>query len=129
MNSGFYWRAVYNDGSFLNQYNDDGTNNKYPDIDRVKLEFFELWNGEKLLFRLHLEEGRRLIYRRRVGVAMGVGVTRVIYLVGWQQTINGVNVQDIAYIFSDGHVELAGKWEDDRTFCAPNLIDCEKGEE
>ncbi len=123
------WRAVYEDGSGISQIENDGSTNKYQDIDRTKLKFFELWKENKLLFRLHLEEGRRLIYRRRVTINMNARVKWVVYLIGWQQTIQGRNVQDIAYIFEDGHVELAGKWKDDRTFCAPNFIDCERGGE
>ena len=120
------WRAVYSDGEILNQYNEEGIANQYPDIDRQRLVTFEIWEKEKLIFRLHLEESRRLIYRRRVAQNMLTGKKVVVFLVGWQTTINGENVQDIAYIFEDGHIELAGKWKADRQHYAPNLIECEK---
>lgn len=117
------WQAVYVDGKTLSQKNEDGTENKYTDIDRSRLTFFNLYEGTKLIFRLSLEDGRRLIYRRRVSANLYTGnIKQVVYLVGWQKTINGQNIQDIAYIFEDGHIELAGRWKGERTFTAPNLI-------
>jgi len=126
INAEVYWKAVYNDGTVLSQFNEDGSENKYLDIDRSKIAFFELFAGTKLIFRLHLEEGRRLICRRRVELNIMTGKTESIFLVGWQQTVNGSNIQDIAYIFPDGHVELAGKWKEHRIFCEPVLLECEK---
>jgi hypothetical protein len=129
MHESIKWKAVYENGTELPRFNEDGSENKYTDINRAKLEFFEIYKGDRLLLRLHLEEGRRLIYRRRVSKKVSTGEEHAVYLVGWQQTVNGKNVQDIAYIFEDEHIELGGKWkEDTRTFYAPNLIDCEKGE-
>ena len=123
MHSSIYWKAVYNDGKELIQFEEDGTENKYPDIDRSKLAVFEIRKAasgdqpDRLLFKMYLEPGRRLIYRRRVIEKMRFGKAKpelvskeVIYLVGWQATIGGRSVQDIAYVFEDGHVELAGKW-------------------
>ncbi len=127
MHSSIYWKAVYNDGTELSQFEEDGTENKYPDIDRSKLATFEVRKAaakeqpDKLLFKMYMEPGRRLICRRRVmdnykigGKSKDPTVKRywqeVVYLVGWQATIGGRSVQDIAYVFEDGHVELAGKW-------------------
>jgi len=125
MHSSIYWKAVYKDGKELPQFEEDGIENKYPDIDRSKLAVFEIRKAavgdqpDRLLFKLFLEPGRRLIYRRRVLERMRFGKEKpelvkggrqTIYLVGWQATIGGRSVQDIAYVFEDGHVELAGKW-------------------
>jgi len=121
------WKAVYSNREVLNQYNEDGSCNQYPDIDRDRLEYFDIVEGDKLIFRLHLEAGRRLIYRKRVAQDMMSGAKTFVFLVGWQATVNGKNVQDIAYVFEDGHVELAGKWKSDsRWLYAPNLIECER---
>ncbi len=127
MHTNIQWKAVYDDGKELPQVNEDGSENKYPDIDRSKLAFFEIYKEEKLIFRLHFQEGRRLIYRRRVSVNAMTKETHAIYLVGWQAIVGGRNVQDIAYIFEDGHVELAGQWKEGRVFYAPILINEEKG--
>jgi len=139
MHYGIYWKAVYDDGTELLQFEEDGTENKYVDIDRHRLKFFDLFKGTRLIFRLHLEEGRRLICRARHSGKIKTMILRsktkpaplkpaeTIWLVGWQQTIGGENIQDIAYIFEDGHVELAGKWKDERIFQpVENLLECEK---
>jgi hypothetical protein len=108
------WVAFYSDQTSLRQYNADGGENRYADIDRARLEAFALFqdDGETLVFALYLEPGQRLIFRRRVEQSPG-GEQTVVYLVGWQQTIEGRNVQSIAYIFPNGVVHLAGPWRDD----------------
>ncbi len=145
MRSNIYWKAIYNDGTELSQYEEDGTENKYPDIDRSKLASFEIrkaglvgpnYEKDKLLFKMFLEPGRRLIYRRRVLKKMKVGGTptgikikkrwnEIVYLVGWQATIGDRNVQDIAYIFEDEHVELAGRWMKEPYGKLQNPLPCE----
>ena len=122
------WKAIYNDGKEFPQFNEDGTENKYPDIERNKLEKFNIYKDDKLIFVLHLEGSRRLICRFRVEQKLISGTKNLrLLMVGWQQTIKGENIQDLAYIFEDGHIELAGKWkEGDRIFYAPNLIEDEK---
>ena len=120
------WKAVYSEGE-LNQYNQDGSVNKYTNIDRTILKFFELFDKDKLILRVHLGNDRRLIYRRRVSLSMEGTITEVVYLVGWQKTVGGENVQSISYIFEDGHIEMAGAWNEKSPFAyAPNLIREEK---
>ena len=120
------WKAVYSDGE-LNQYNEDGSVNKYTDIDRTVLQFFELYNKDKLILRVHLGDNKRLIYRRRVALNLQGKITEVVYLCGWQKTVNGENIQSIFYIFEDGHIEMAGAWNEESNFAyAPNLIKEEK---
>jgi len=123
---GVYWKAVYKDGSILPQLNEDGKENKYTDINRDNLEFFELHKEGKLIFRLHLEPGRRLIVRKRViGNFFVPDDRKIVWLVGWQWNANGRNVQDIAWVFEDGHVELTGRFKE-CPFNAPNLREEEK---
>ena len=116
------WKAIYSNDKSLNQYN-EGKVSKYTDIDRKLLKFFELYNEGKLFLRLHLGDGKRLIYRKRVSQEIGTGKKRNLYLVGWQKKVKGENIQSIVYIFEDGHIEIAGKWdEESRFFYSPNLI-------
>lgn len=115
------WKAIYSDGKSLNQYN-EGTVNKYTDIDRDKLKFFEIYDGDKLILRIHLEEGKRLIFRKRVAQTL-TGKKEVVYLAGWQKTVGKENIQSISYIFEDGHIEMSGQWkEESNWFYSPNLI-------
>ncbi len=116
------WVAYYNDDTHLRQYDDAGKENKYADIDRTRLSSFALYDGgrpdehyetaTRKILHLHLDNDQRLIYRRRVERSVGSDAPIVCYLVGWQQTIEGRNVQSIAYVFEDGTVEVAGRWRD-----------------
>lgn len=109
------WTAIYNDGSILNQYNEDKTENKYVDIDRTRLSEFRLQRPKEggLVFSLFLEDGQRLIYRKRTEMTMG-GSAFAFYMVGWQMNINGKNIQSIAYVYESGSpVFMAGQFRDD----------------
>ena len=112
-NNPYSWVAWYNDGTFLEQGSYQDSKFDYAAIDRNKLAAFEIREIEnkKTIFKLHLEPGQRLIYRRRVWQDFNTGqIIGYVYMVGWQQTIEGRNIQAIAHILPDGHVELAGKW-------------------
>lgn len=119
------WRAIYKDGTFLNQ-----GKNQYENIDRTKLAAFEIYepdgdvasfDGElkpidRSIYKLNLEEGQRLICRRlgikRVNAVTGkeTQADDHVFMVGWQQNVNGKNVQSITYILPDGRIEQSGKW-------------------
>jgi len=66
--NGYYWKAIYGDGTALSQYNADGSTNGYRDIDRDRLVCFALCqvNSDKPIVVLHFSLGQRLIYRRRI---------------------------------------------------------------
>lgn len=50
------WKAIYSNGKSLNQYNVDGSVNKYIDIDRSLLKYFELYQKiEKKSYTIQLE--------------------------------------------------------------------------
>ena len=118
-----FWKAIYSDGSFLSQHNEDGTENKYYDIDRTKLIAFEVYNNNNLVLLRHLEPGQRLIFRQRSAFSTTGKEMRII-LVGWQQMVNGKNVQEIAYIFPT-HIELAGRWGTNVLGDSPKLTTAE----
>lgn len=103
------WVASYKDKTYLKS--SEGA--AYRDIDREKLERFSLISDDqRVIYTLWLDPGQCLIYRRRVFKT--VQSETVWYLVGWQQTIQGRNVQSIAYLSEDGlRVNLAGKFRED----------------
>ena len=107
----------------------DGSSFGYTDIDREKLSAFALFRDDKKIIKLHLDEdGKRLIWRKREYKRPGKS-TNTIHLLGWQKTVNGKNVQSIAYVFDDGHIELAGRFKENHPiFDKVELIDEEKGE-
>lgn len=118
------WVARYTDGSELPQYNGDGSENKYADIDRTRLQTFGLFDDRaRLVIAVHFDEpGKRLIYRRRIEQRSGFDPVTVC-LVGWQQTVAGHNVQSIQYVFPDGTIHSAGAWNEQHPwFYAPELL-------
>ena len=104
------WRALYGDGTYLDQFEGD-RENSYFDIDRSKLIGFGLRKDGRFIHVVHLELGQRLIYRRRVFMRDDTPDPIVFYLVGWQQTVADVNVQSIAVIHeSTGETHMIGRW-------------------
>ena len=107
------WKVTYRDGSVLYEKTRD-KQNSYANIDRTKLEAFQLFteNYEKLVYTLVLGEGQRLIYRRRVTKELSMterdisegDILYTIYLVGCQQTVNGKNIQSVAHIMENSIV-------------------------
>ncbi len=119
MSTELTWKAIYDDGAELPQYNEDASENKYTDIDRNKLVRFDLLRKDsgRVIYSAHLQEGQNLIYRKRtlIEVTMGKdgGEKRVIvYIVGWRRSImtnsGPKDIKAINYIHEDGSVALDG---------------------
>lgn len=124
----FNWRAIYNDGGVFTADPSSGSKS-YDKLDRTRLGAIELFDIEtgKLIHRLVLEPGQRLILRHRSWQDLMNDQEKLfeVWLVGWQQTINGKNIQSIAHVFMDGHVENASGWlcfdrENKRVFYHPD---------
>lgn len=129
MNS-IQWVATYRDGSELRQYNADGSENSYRDIDRSKLDSFALLDGERQLVRYHFDQpGLRLICRRRV-FKRSDNSEFVFYLVGWQKSVGQDGLQSISVVgqLPDGSlsVEVISRWREDHAlFDAIEPLECE----
>jgi hypothetical protein len=120
------WLAVYNDGTTLPQYKADGSENKYPEIQRAKLIQFVLLRDKNPKLVIHLDQNKKLIYRMRVA-ANNKGIVERVYLAGWQEQSNGVNTQMITFLFEDGHIEIVDRfYEDHLWFYSINFIKEEK---
>ena len=110
------WEAVYNDGTSLSQFNEDGSENKYTDIKRGQLSRFIIYHGAVPLLIVHLDGNKQLIYRRRVAMHLlgsKAGSSDVVILAGWQENRRGVNVQCLCFVFEDGHVEVLDRFYED----------------
>lgn len=120
----YEWKAFYSDGTFLGEYKEDRTPNSYHNIDRTKLIAFELSKDGKPVYRLHIEPGQTLIYRRRVRTDPGGNIIGAFYMIGWQKKIHGENVQVISYVVdSDDHpIITAGKWDGGEPELTPGEI-------
>jgi hypothetical protein len=120
------WLAYYADGETLAQY-DGETENRYTDIDRTRLAAFALVRDGAPMVMVHFDEpDKRLIYRRRVFLRPGVG-PEVFYLVGWQMSVRGENVQSICVMSESGALDVIGKWRDDHPlFGGVEYLPCEE---
>jgi hypothetical protein len=117
----FTWTAFYSDGTTLEQYGSNKTSN-YADIDRKNLAAFGIskavedslaeFETTELIYRVFVEPNQNLIYRRRPKGNFQTGeVTSELILVGTKEKVNGVDVQNIAYIdVTTGLIQVAGKW-------------------
>lgn len=111
------WIAFYNDGNKLSKFNDDGSENRYEDIDRGRLVRFSLCDNETPVFTIHLTSGQSLIYRKRVWARVDGTVWHFIYIVGWRQKIYNQKGQVrelayIAYVNPTGVVEISNDIND-----------------
>lgn len=109
------WQAHYTDGSTLSQL----SGYTYADIDRERLQAFDLWQDNRLLIRVDLRDDsdkevgrRRLIYRLRTQMNSS-GQEVKFYMVGWQRTVSGRNIVAINYLFEDGAILLGGQFTND----------------
>jgi hypothetical protein len=79
---------------------------------RTKHIIIQLLKDNILIYRVFLEQNQNLIYRRRPSGNFQTGeVTSELILVGTREKVNGVDVQNIAYIdVTNGLIQSAGKW-------------------
>lgn len=121
-----FWMAGYNDGTQLIQYEPDGSENKYTDIERSKLIQFILFREDTPLIVIHLDSNKKLIYRMRRALN-NKGYEEVVFLAGWQECTNGRNTQMIRFLFENNHIETVDRfYEDHLWFYGINFIKEEK---
>ena len=108
------WLAIYNDETYLAQFNKDGSENLYKDIDRNRLTHFAMLNGDnKPILVVEMERPtQKLIYRRRTFIDLVGKVKGVVFLVGWHENIGGKSIKVINYIYPNGKIVLAGAKDD-----------------
>lgn len=128
----YRWTVVYNDGTAMDQFNPDGTENGYGEIDRDKITEFHMRNEEgTTILAMEITPEQRLIYRKRHSLSAASGERNwTIYLVGWQQTIAGKNVQSLNWIFPNGSIINTGRFQDNHPiFYSIQLLPFEEEEE
>ena len=116
----FRWLAVYDDDSYIDQFDTDNNRERsLAEIDRKRMVKFALVDeNNNVPLVQHLDKDQRLIFRRRVKMTVG-GEQEIYYMVGWQQTVEDKNIQHITYIFPDGHIENAGRFRDSHPVFQP----------
>ena len=108
------WLAIYNDETYLPQFEDDGRENLYADIQRDKLTHFAILRDDnKLVLSIELERPtQKLIYRTRTFIDINGNLKGRVVLAGWHENIKGVSVKAINYIYPNGKIVLAGAKDD-----------------
>lgn len=120
------WRAVYNDDTFLDEGEEEG--HAWKNIDFKNLKTFKLLNSEgteicqvnlggdkRIIFtrRNLIQAGQKFVKRGDVKILVPVKALERIIILGWQKTVNGVNVKAIFYIMPDGRIEMDDEWRED----------------
>ena len=96
------WTAIYEDGSRLTQFEENGDEHLFSEIDQDKLSLFEIRLKDHI-FGVSLQEGAfridevyfnfegfkkedkfKFIYFRRVRQTLGVGTNTTQHCIGWQ---------------------------------------------
>jgi len=94
------WTALYRDGSKLHQIDPvTGQETSSERIDRAKLAAICLLDGDRPIILQRFTAGQRVIFRRRVELHEQSGRKTVVYLLGWQRTVAGCNVQHVSAVF------------------------------
>ena len=79
-----YWVAKYSDGSIITQFH-DGVEQSASKLSREGLKQFLLVNKSgKVVCSQDLCPGRCFFYRRRTAMGVGVGVLKVMHIIGWK---------------------------------------------
>jgi len=128
-NTMLWWNAAYSDGTSLPQYDGQGRENRYIDIERSKLVRFDVLLGEKVLVAIHLGPHQKLICRWRHEAPMAGTLVprRSVLFAGWHENRDGVNVGVVLVIFPDGHIEVVDRFREGHPWLYPIiLMDCEK---
>jgi hypothetical protein len=102
------WQAVYSD-RIINQYNTDGTQNSYGELDRNGLTAFNLVDGKgNVVVTVPLDSGKKLFYRMRVALFVHSRARERVYIVGWQSASD----LRIWVVDSSGKVKTFKNWHE-----------------
>jgi len=103
-----HWQAAYEDGTVLNQYNEDATKNSYNDLNRDGLETFSLLDDQdNVIVTVELEPNCVLFWRMRVALHPSGRTRERVHLVGWRKADG---TEEINLVLQDGKVRKYKKW-------------------
>jgi hypothetical protein len=105
MSDSYYWAIQYPDGKKISQLQPDGTEIAFSK-EFEQSPFIFSWvpiSRDLPVVKVLIDKDKRLIYfRRRIGkldLSRGTQeLTKTIYALGWQRTVNGTNVKSINWI-------------------------------
>lgn len=129
----FSWIAYYKDGTCLKQF-EGKHENRYDEIRRKELSAFvlcEVTTGAAQVTVYFDRPTQRLIHRRRITSDLTVfhgsstqGQLKpksTIWIVGWQELVNGKNVQLLLFLYEDGTVSVMPRYRNHADFTQINI--------
>lgn len=114
------WRAIYPDGSFLDEYDEQGGHHGFAEVDLEHISIFVLLPTREGLPTHHVlidaASGQRPIFFRRRTLSVNplteaVEGSQTIHVLGWQRTIQGQNIASYSFIYEDGSVLLSDDYQ------------------
>lgn len=108
MNS-YRWRAVYEDGTIVDQFDADGNEISSSSLDAKKVTRMDIIpqipGRQPISLLVDLEQGERFIrFWRNYKTSDGQGWT--VTVIGLQKTVDGNNVKFFVYLNPDGTIEV-----------------------
>lgn len=109
----YYWVAIYNDGTFLMQYEKQDNNtyvrNSFYDIKQDKLDLFIIksFEDDKQLFQLQFNPDiMKLIWYWDRNLSLSDNTMTTTHCIGWQEKHSNKQIKVILKIKEDGTVLL-----------------------
>ena len=117
----YVWVAEYSDGSYFSQFDEKGVERLFGDIEQDKLIKFHMCGMDSpRLFTVLINDSNRLIcFRRHMQKHCASPVLHseghdVLYVLGFQKTVKGVNFKSMMFIDVDGNVKLVDENENEK---------------
>jgi len=102
----YLWVATYKDESEFPQFNTDGSENLFGDIEQDRLDSFCFISTTGHKIRLDVKDDMRLIcFRRHKINFIGKG-EQIEYVLGYQKTLDGRNIKAMMIVDELGNVTL-----------------------
>ena len=109
----YYWVAIYNDGTFLMQYEKRDNNtyiqNSFYDIDQSKLDLFVIksFKDDSKIFQLQFKPDiMKLIWYWDRNLLLNDNTMTTSHCIGWQENHDNKQIKVILKIKEDGTVLL-----------------------
>ncbi|MGZ6360766.1 MAG: hypothetical protein ACXWP0_03695 [Ktedonobacterales bacterium] len=109
---GWTWRVHYSDGSMFDEYDANGNEHGFAEVENSRVVAVELQPqhpdvcGHVVKIDASRDAMRPIFFRRRsriVNLETGGDTTgAVIHCIGWHKTVNGRNIAAYTFIFADG---------------------------
>lgn len=112
------WVAIYNDGTMITEYDENGDQVSSEDIDHKKLREFKLVDSKaRTVISQEIIPGQCFFYRRRTALQTGRDVVEIMHMFGWRFSyassigengeVTKEYIEHLCVLFeSDMHVEV-----------------------